>query len=109
MIRTRPFRRQEQKHQIDRLVVQRLEIDRRFQAGEDTGDALHAGELAMRNGDAVADTGRAQPLTLQDGVEQAAEVEEMRWLDSDVPHDITVGSISQHEIIPRLKARDLID
>ena len=63
------FGRKQQEHQIDRLVVQRLEIDRRIEPREDAGDALHAGELAVRNGDAVADPGRAQTLALQDRVE----------------------------------------
>lgn len=39
----------------------------------------------------------------------ANEVEELRWLGSDVPTDIIVGSISEHNIIPRLKQAGLID
>lgn len=37
------------------------------------------------------------------------EVEEIRWLTSDVPKDIKIGSIMEHETIPKLKARNLID
>lgn len=37
------------------------------------------------------------------------EVEEIRWLTSDVPKDIKIGSIMQHETIPKLKAENLID
>jgi len=37
------------------------------------------------------------------------EVEEIRWLTSDVPEDIKIGSIMQHETIPKLKAENLID
>jgi 8-oxo-dGTP diphosphatase len=37
------------------------------------------------------------------------EVQEMRWLTSDVPKDIKIGSIMEHETIPKLKAEDLID
>ena len=37
------------------------------------------------------------------------EVEEMRWLTSDIPADIEVGSIFAHEILPRLKAQGLVD
>jgi 8-oxo-dGTP diphosphatase len=37
------------------------------------------------------------------------EVEEIRWLSSNVPDDIKVGSIMEHEILPKLKARNLID
>lgn len=39
----------------------------------------------------------------------ASEVEEMRWITSDETHDINVGSIMEHETMPRLKASDLID
>ncbi|HET7302114.1 MAG TPA: NUDIX domain-containing protein [Candidatus Saccharimonadales bacterium] len=38
-----------------------------------------------------------------------SEVEEIRWLTSDVPKDIKVGSIMEHETIPKLKAAGLID
>lgn len=37
------------------------------------------------------------------------EVEEVRWLTSDVPQDIKIGSIMEHETIPKLKAHGLID
>lgn len=37
------------------------------------------------------------------------EVEEIRWLSSDVPSDIKLGSIMQHETLPKLKAQNLID
>jgi 8-oxo-dGTP diphosphatase len=37
------------------------------------------------------------------------EVEEIRWLTSDIPSDTQVGSIFAHEVIPRLKAQNLID
>lgn len=38
-----------------------------------------------------------------------SEVEEMRWLTSSVPIDIKIGSIMEHETLPKLKANDLID
>jgi mutator protein MutT len=37
------------------------------------------------------------------------EVEELRWITSDVPKDIKLGSIMEHETIPKLKAAGLID
>jgi hypothetical protein len=37
------------------------------------------------------------------------EVEEIRWISSEIPKDIKVGSIMEHETIPELKARGLID
>jgi 8-oxo-dGTP diphosphatase len=39
----------------------------------------------------------------------ASEVEEIRWLTSQVPEGIKVGSIMQHETIPKLKSANLID
>ncbi len=38
-----------------------------------------------------------------------SEIAEVRWLTSDVPKDIKIGSIMEHETIPKLKAGDLID
>ncbi len=45
----------------------------------------------------------------QGEIKPAAEVQELRWFDSNLPTDIEIGSISAHEIIPRLKAQNLID
>lgn len=42
-------------------------------------------------------------------VKPDSEVEEIRWITSKIPHDIQVGSIFAHEVVPRLKARGLID
>ncbi|HSW91358.1 MAG TPA: NUDIX domain-containing protein [Candidatus Saccharimonadales bacterium] len=38
-----------------------------------------------------------------------SEVEEMRWLASDVPMDIKIGSIMEHETLLKLKEANLID
>jgi 8-oxo-dGTP diphosphatase len=38
-----------------------------------------------------------------------SEVEEVRWISSDIPADIEVGSIFAHEVLPRLKERGLVD
>jgi 8-oxo-dGTP diphosphatase len=45
----------------------------------------------------------------QGEITPASEVEEIRWLSSNVPTNIKVGSIMQHETLPKLKARNLID
>lgn len=37
------------------------------------------------------------------------EVEEIRWINSQIPAGIQVGSIFEHEVLPRLKEQDLID
>lgn len=38
-----------------------------------------------------------------------SEVEEIRWITSEIPTDIQVGSIMEHVTIPKLKAENLID
>jgi 8-oxo-dGTP diphosphatase len=38
-----------------------------------------------------------------------SEVEELMWITSDVPQNIKVGSIFEHEVLPRLKKLNLID
>ncbi len=38
-----------------------------------------------------------------------AEVREIMWVTSDIPKDIKIGSIFEHEVIPRLKSLGLID
>ena len=47
------FRREQQKHQIDRLAVERLEVHGPFQPRKQTEQLIELGQLAMRNGDAV--------------------------------------------------------
>lgn len=37
------------------------------------------------------------------------EVEEILWINSNIPEGIKVGSIFEHEVIPRLKELNLID
>jgi len=38
-----------------------------------------------------------------------SEVEEVRWITSEIPVDIEVGSIFAHDVLPRLKAQNLVD
>lgn len=38
-----------------------------------------------------------------------SEIEELRWLTSEVPSDIKVGSIFGGEVLPALKAKGLVD
>ncbi len=38
-----------------------------------------------------------------------AEVKEILWVNSNLPKGIKVGSIFEHEVIPRLKEQNLID
>lgn len=38
-----------------------------------------------------------------------SEVEEVRWISSEIPADIEVGSIFAHEVLPRLKEQGLVE
>lgn len=38
-----------------------------------------------------------------------AEIVENKWIDSQSAHSIKLGSVFAHDVIPRLKAADLID
>ncbi len=39
----------------------------------------------------------------------SSEVEEIAWVTSKNEHNLPLGSIFEHEVIPRLKKKDLID
>ena len=72
MIAAGVFRGQEQENQIDRLVIERIELDRLIQAREHADDLLERSGLDVRYGDATAEPGRAKPFTLKQRVEQFA-------------------------------------
>src|SRR5262245_1602393 len=72
MIGARRFWREQQEDEIDRLAVERLELDRAVQPREQAEQMLELGQLAMRYGDAIADAGRAQLLALHQGLEDRA-------------------------------------
>src|SRR5947209_2299561 len=63
------FRRHQQEDEIDGEAVERLEIDRPFKPRKDAADTLAAGQLAVRDRDAVAYSGGSEVLALQNGVE----------------------------------------
>lgn len=39
----------------------------------------------------------------------ASEVEEIRWITSEIPDNLPVGSIFAHDVLPRLKKMGLVD
>jgi len=69
MIRASPFRSQQQEHQIHRLVIDGLEVDGFDQSGKNTDQTIKSNEFAVRNRDAMADSGRSEPFALQQCVE----------------------------------------
>src|SRR5262245_57503956 len=72
MIGAGAFRREQQEHEIDFLAVQGVEIDRLGQTSEHADNTPHAGKLGVRDGDAMLEPGRAQPLTLPQRIENIA-------------------------------------
>ena len=97
VIRAGAFRRQQQEHDIDRLIVQRLEIDRGVQPRENARNAVEIGEFAVRNGDSLADAGRAETLTLQDRVENrpGGDARQFRCLFRDCLEKLFLGAHPQ--------------
>src|SRR5690348_3425395 len=72
MIRTRALRRQQQKNEIDRLAIERIEFDRTIESCEQSKQVIEFGQLAMRDGDAVSDRRRAELFPLQQSLEDFA-------------------------------------
>src|SRR5262245_32434548 len=72
MIGAGRFRRQQQEDEIDRLAVERFELHRTVEPGEQAEQMVELGQLAVRYGYAVADSGRAELLALQQNLEDRA-------------------------------------
>ena len=72
MIRPRRLGREQQEDEVHRLLVDGVEIDRRFEPREHAEELLEAGQLAVGNGDAVAHARRAQPFALEQHLEDLA-------------------------------------
>src|SRR5580704_6527846 len=74
MIGAGTFRRQQQEDKIDRLAVERLEIDRPIEPREQTKQPFEIRHLAVRNGNAIANRSRAKLLALAQDFEDGAFV-----------------------------------
>ena len=72
MIGAGALRREQHEDEVDRLVVERIEIDRAREPRKDADQPVERAQLAVRDGDALADAGRAQALALQQRVEDLA-------------------------------------
>ena len=42
-------------------------------------------------------------------IKSASEIEEVMWINSSLPAGIKLGSIFQHDVLPKLKTLGLID
>src|SRR5262249_207229 len=56
--------REQQKHKIDGLTVERLELHGPFESRKQSEQLIELRQLAVRNGDAVTDAGRTELLAL---------------------------------------------
>ena len=74
MVGARAHGSEQQHHQVDRLIVHRFELHRGFQLGEHRRHRAEAGKLAVRDGDAVAEPGRAQLFAIVDGFEDGRRI-----------------------------------
>ena len=75
MLGARIGRRKQQEDEIDRHVVDRGELDRLGELGEQADDPVEPGHFAVRDRHAAAEAGRAQPLALCQSLGDMACVE----------------------------------
>lgn len=65
--------------------------------------------------DAVNDPGQRVHMQVfivkkwEGAIKKDGNIDNLLWFDSNIPKDVEIGSIFVHDIIPRLKARNLID
>src|ERR1019366_6661601 len=69
MVGASRFRSDQKTNEIDRRAVEGMKIDRADKPRENPEDRVRLGELAVRNSDSFADSCRAKPLALEQGVE----------------------------------------
>src|SRR5690242_8059940 len=69
MIRTRALGRQEEEHQVYRLIVHGIVVDRHLELSKYTVDCLQVREAAMRDRDALPHARGAKALTLDQDLE----------------------------------------
>src|SRR5262252_6023197 len=69
VVGARRFWRQQKKYEVDRLLVDRIEVHRRVQPQEHALQALQTRKLTVGDGNSIANPGRAKPLALQQNIE----------------------------------------
>src|SRR6266508_3980787 len=67
--------RQQQEYEIDRLSVHRIEVDGSRKPGENSMHPAQSLDLSVRNGNALAETGRAEFFALEKRFEDAPLLE----------------------------------
>lgn len=78
MFRTRIFRGQQHEDQIDRALVDGVEVGRINETGEAARDAGQSWNAGMGDGDALAHSGGAQAFTLEHPIENSAGIKAER-------------------------------
>ena len=63
------FRNEQQEHEIDRAIIDRIKIYRPLQSGKQAKKMLQAGDTSMRQGYSLADTGRPERFPRPQGLE----------------------------------------
>ena len=74
MVGAARLRRQQQEDEVDRIVVDGIEVDGMVETREQGVEAAEPSQPGVGNGDAVADPRGAQPLALEQRVEDLALV-----------------------------------
>ena len=69
MVRARPFRRQQQENQIDRLIIERFEVDRFGQSRKQPEQPFQTGNAGMRYGYPMTNAGRAESFPFLQRIE----------------------------------------
>ncbi len=69
VVRSRRFRRKQQKNQIDRLIIDCIEIDGGLKPGKTTIELLQIRQFSMRDRDPATDARCAQPFPLQQDIQ----------------------------------------
>ena len=65
------LRRKQKEHQVHRLIVHRIEIDRMIELREQAGHLFHAGDAAMRNCNPLPHPGGTELLAFGQRFEDA--------------------------------------
>src|SRR5689334_2927615 len=111
MIGAGTFRREQQEYQVDGLPIERFEVDRALQACKYAKQLVELGQLAVRNGNTIADAGRAELLALHENLENSplAEPGEFRSLGGELLQGLLLAvdlqrrndRVGRHEIVER--------
>ena len=86
MPRTIAGRRKQPHQQIDRTIINRIKGDRCLQPHQHSEHMVHIAMPRMRNGDARADSGRAQRLTLHQGIHERGGIRVTQHMGSGIRH-----------------------